>query len=85
MKELFKEPRELSVKTEPCAGGRIGMTVTVVGSRAELVGMFKALSQALDADGSIPLDEQVMILAREPIPVDRAITVDLSQAAGGED
>lgn len=82
MKELFPEPRELSVKAKPCADGRISMTVTIEGSRAERMAMFKALSQALDEDGALPLDEQVRTLARVPIPVDEAIKGDLSQLPG---
>lgn len=75
MENLFKEPRELSVKAKTCADGRVSMTVTIEGARAELVAMFKALSQSLNEDGGLPLAKQFSVLARAPIPVDEAIRV----------
>lgn len=75
---MFEEPRELSVKAASDDDESVSMAVTMIGERGELIGMFKTLSQALDAHRIITLEEQMAILRRPNIRAEAEVLVDLS-------
>lgn len=79
---MFEDPRELSIKAEGTGEG-VKMTSTTTGTRNEVRVMFKLLSQALAADGVLPLEEQLRILRKPNIPAQAQTCMDLSGLVKG--